>query len=406
MTDQADSVDVPLWIQGDMLFRYAGGGEPERLVKIGRPFGLIGRAQTADVVIHDRVASGSHAYLHLDRGGVHVVDLVTRTGTRINGSDQPVGWIRPGDRIEIAGRTIELLRLRIDGESIEPPPCSDDLLAEAQRPDLPPVSLEPLRSPAPPWVVGSELIFLGWSASCGIQIRDPAVARTHCALARTPAGAFLIDLHGQQCWVEDHLVPRAARLEDGDLLTLGSTRFTARIGRATPHPGSSQSQSLALILNHQRHDALERSFPPTELLTRIDPALVPDQARDSLLSWMVGAIQGGQRQQGEFQIAVTEALRQIQRDSASMLSAHLDRIEKIDREISSLRAEIERRNALPPPPAVEPLRIPRPAPNTDRLQDPAVTTAWLLERVGMLESENRSAWKDLLNRLSPSKKNP
>lgn len=403
MTEQDEPPEGPLWTPGDMMFRFAGGGEPDRLFKIGRPFGLIGRAETADIPIHDRAASGSHAYLHLDPRGVYVVDLVTRTGTRINGSDQQVGWLRPGDRIEIAGRTIELLRLRIAGEVVEPPPCSADLLSEADRQDLPPVTLEPLRSPEPPWVVGSELIFLGWSGSCGIQIRDPAVARTHCALARTTAGAFLINLHGQKCWVEDRPVQRASVLTNGDLITLGSTQFTVRIGLATTPRTPSLEQLPAL--NHHNHDALARFSPKTELLPMpLDPNVFATEARDSLLAWMVGAIQGGQRQQGEFQIAVTEALRQIQQDSATLLSAHLERIEKIDREISGLRAELERRNALPAPPTAEPLRIPRPSSHPDPRPISNATTAWLLDRVGLLETENRSAWKDFLSRVSPSKK--
>ena len=125
---------------------------------------------------------------------------------------------------------------------------------------------------------------------------------------------------------------------------------------------------------------------------------------------MMGTIQGGQgevlRRQGEFQLAMTEVLRQIQQDNATLLDAHLARIESIDHEIAALRAELERRDARPRPAAAPP--TPPPAP--DRPPEPpadrgpprgeAPPTTWLLERVNQLEDENRSAWKDLLGRLS------
>jgi len=44
---------------------------------------IVGRAPDADIIIDDRAASARHAYLHLDPRGVYAVDLVTRTGTRI-----------------------------------------------------------------------------------------------------------------------------------------------------------------------------------------------------------------------------------------------------------------------------------------------------------------------------------
>lgn len=404
MSDQGDSkqVPAPLWAVGDMLLRVSGGGaEPDRLVKVDRPFAVIGRARDADIVINDRAASAHHAYLHLDARGVYVVDLVTRTGTRLKGADHAFGWLRPGDAVEVAGRKVELLRMRVGGATVEPPPCSDDLLADGGRSDLPGVTLEPLRSAEPPWVLGSELVFLGWSASCGIQVRDPAVARAHCALVRSRHGAFLVDLCGRQTWVEDRPVTGAFPLADGDLITLGATQFTVKI-----EPPETSLEGHTQLAMFQGPDTWPVPFGPPPMpgrdLAHADP-------RGALLAWMVNAIEGGQRRQGEFQLAVTEALRQIQQDSATLLTAHLERIESIDREITSLRAELQRRNAPPSPPsppAVEPLRIARPDPAEAPPTTSAASTAWLLDRVGQLESENKSAWRDLIGRLSQAKKAP
>jgi pSer/pThr/pTyr-binding forkhead associated (FHA) protein len=415
-----DQTDGSLWAEGDMMFRVAGAGaESDRLVKVRRPFALVGRAGGADIAIDDRAVSSSHAYLHLDPRGVYAVDLVTRTGTRINGSHQMVGWLRPGDWIEVAGRRLELIRIRVKGESIEPAPCDADLLSDNDLDTLPGVTLEPRRSNDLPWVLGSELVFLGWSASCGIQIKDTSVARTHCALVRAATGAYLVDLCGRQTWVEDRLVKGAALIHDGDLITIGSTQFTARVEPAarparTVHqhevvPHHEAATLLARFEEPGRRELSPRDFGPLPL----DTALVPAEAQQALLAWMMGTMQGGQgeilRRQGEFQLAMTQILRQIQQDSATLLNAHLARIENIDHELSALRAEIERRNAGPPPrpmPDVPPLRIARPAPPLDdgAPNESKASTTWLLNRVNQLEDENRSAWKDLLGRLSQSRR--
>lgn len=418
MNDLVDETDGPLWADADMMFRVAGAGsEPDRLIKVRRPFALVGRTADADVAIDDRAVSARHAYLHVDPRGVYAVDLVTRTGTRINGTSQMVGWLRPGDWVEVAGRRVELIRVRLGGVVVDPPPCDADMLADNAQDSLVGVTLEPRRSNDPPWVLGSELVFLGWSASCGIQVKDTAVARTHCALVRAANGAYLVDLCGRQTWVEDRPVRGAAPLHDGDLITIGSTQFTARID-----PPSRPAAHLPQVIpRHQAATLLARyeepgagrpyaQFPASSM--PINPEVVPVEAQNALMAWMMGTIQGGQgevlRRQGEFHLAMTEILRQIQQDNATLLNAHLQRIENIDHEITSLRAELERRNgrhATPPPPDVAPLRIARPGPAPDGAADEAkASTTWLLNRVNQLEDENRSAWKDLLGRLSPPRK--
>ncbi|MFO0951432.1 MAG: FHA domain-containing protein [Isosphaeraceae bacterium] len=423
MRDPGEPNPGTLWTDGDMMFRVAGkGAGPDRLVKVRKPFALVGRAPDTDVVVEDRAASARHAYLHLDPRGVYAVDLVTRTGTRIKGTDRPVGWIRPGDRIEVAGHRIELLRIRIGGHVVEPAPCSANLLADSDRPNLPGVTLEPMRAGESPWVLGSELVFLGWSASCGIQVKDAAVSRTHCALVRSSRGAFLVDLCGRQTWVEDQPVRGAAALHDGDLITLGATQFTARV--TPPRTESSGPLLPEVIPRHEATAFLSPFGPPSDAFGGLDPVaglglppissdLAPEEARGALLAWVADAVRGGQgevlRRQGEFHRAMAQALLQMQRDNAALLTAQLERIESIDRELATIRAEIERRNGRkPPPPDVEPLKIPRNVRPPEEA-DPATpesraSTAWLLDRVNQLETENKSAWKDLVSRLSPQRK--
>ena len=445
MRDRSDKTGGPLWTRGDMMFRVHGSGrESDRIIKIRRPFALVGQTAETDIGIADPSVSARHVYLHLDPRGVYVVDLVTRTGTRIKGTDQMVGWIRPGDWFEVAGRRLELLRVRIGGAKHNPPPCDADLLAETGPTPLVGVTLEPQRPADCPWVLGSELVFLGWSSSCGIQVRDSSIARTHCALVRTPSAAYIVDLWGHHTVAAGKPVRGAAILNDGDFLTLGSSPFRVRIEPASAvaprqlqieTDAAATHDSVPITVAVSAQDALSRFEPDPErdpsgaLVPQVvEPSraypleTVPAHSQRELLAWMMGTIQGGQgevlRQQGEFQMAMTQLLRQIQQDNATLLNAHLARIESVDRELAALRTEIERRNLEPPPappsapvlsPAralpmprinhpIIPLRIVRKVPEPSR--DPQGSTTWLLERVTQLETENRSAWKDLLGRLT------
>ena len=416
--EAGDPGDANLWAAGDMMFRVSGGPEPDRLVKVRRPYALVGRAPDADLLVNDQAVSARHAYLHLDPRGVYVVDLVTRTGTRLNGTDRMVGWLRPGDWIEVAGRRLELLRIRVDGAVVDPPTRLDEMLADEGRGDLVPVTLETQRSDDPPWVLGSELVVIGWSASCGIQVRDDAVSRTHCALVRTTDAAYLVNLSVRQTWVEDRPVTGATALRDGDLITLGSTQFTALVD----HPARPRTRTPAaahaprpetgtLLARVETPDGAGPAPLPVRPPFALNPELVPVDAQNAILAWVMGTIQGGQvevfRRQGEFQHAITQALRQIQQDSATLLNAHLQRIENIDRELTALRAEIGRRNAdaprTPPLPHVPPLKIRPQAPPDPGARASQASTAWLLQRVGQLEDENRSAWKDLLGKMDAPK---
>ena len=122
----------------------------------------------------DRAVNAQHVYLHLDPRGVFAVDLLTRTGTRLrrHGPRRP-GWLAPGEWIEVAGRRIEPVRIRIDGPGRRPAqPCDDDLLAElrAPRTALGP-TLEPASAAA--WTVLGARLGAGLPGlvrrPCGIQ---------------------------------------------------------------------------------------------------------------------------------------------------------------------------------------------------------------------------------------------
>ena len=183
----ASSPTAPLWASGRFALRVHGvGSNWQRVVEIRRPYALIGRIPGSDVLIDDRNDQRPSHLSAPGHRGLFAVDLASRSGSQIGPEGRAAAWLRPGDSLEVAGRRIELVDLR----AIRHP----DRRLETRRPPL----RRPQSNPAPasrstrarlplsPLALNSELVFLGRSAACGIQVNDSSVARIQCVLVRGP----------------------------------------------------------------------------------------------------------------------------------------------------------------------------------------------------------------------------
>jgi pSer/pThr/pTyr-binding forkhead associated (FHA) protein len=351
----------PLWVDGQITVKVRGpGSEPPRSFRVRRPFGLLGRIIGADLRIDDQDVDDRHTFLILDRRGLFGVDLLSRTGTRFAAEATASAWLGPGDILEIAGRRIEIIQLRVDGQIINPPLSDDAPFAEVHASKLPALTLEPLDEPGPPWMLGSSLAFVGSGNACVIRIDDPSVSPTHCALFRTPTNAYVIDLLGQKTLIDDQPVEGASMLLDGDLLTIGRKRFLIKI-HGCNLPVLSKPSMTELALN----------------------------PRDALVSLILNAPDPSSHQ-------VIEILRQFQSETATLMEAQLERIDALNREIASLRDEV-RGDRTPVDPPAAPLRLdlsPPPIASTDE------SASWLIDRLNTLETESRSTWRDLLGKIA------
>ena len=381
----------PLWVDGQFTVRVRGPGpEPGRVIRVRRPFALIGQIPGADIRIDDPAVDGRHAFLMLDRRGIFGVDLLTRTGTRFAGAALPSAWLGAGDILEVAGRRVELLQLRVDGAAIDPPLSNVDLLGDVETTELVDLALEPLDRPGPPWMLGSALAFVGRGEACAIRIENASASRTHCALLRGPSTAYVIDLLGRRTSINERVVAGASALLDGDVLTIGQARFAVRVNRPAPLPIPA-------------FDVQSSTIEPvsTAVLARLDDAYQGSQElalgpRETMLALLLGAADSGRNSSS---LEVLDTLRQFQADTATLLEAQIQRIEALNREIASLKDEIRGprgpRGPLGPP--APPLRLdlkpPQAAPSDD-------SANWLLDRLNTLETETRSTWKDLLGKLT------
>ena len=454
--------DGTLWVEGEFLLRIRGGGPgPNRTVRIDRPFAVVGFGPDADVRIYDRGVAALHAYLHLDRRGLYVIDLLSRGGTLVSTTGEMAGWLAPGDHFEVAGTRVELLRIELDGHPVSPSPCDEDPLAPVEPGGLIPVRLEPEagRDADLPWDLGSELIFVGRAPGCGITLKDESASRIQGAFFRTPTDAYYVDLSSQSPYTNGERFRRATRLEPGHRLAFGSHSYVVQVEPAlhevdepelpefpprpgatpTPSPASSEppapepTEAPALVARviHPEVEQFRGQFDDEGTLNghangqagatgghANGTELAVPEARDALLAWMVETVRDSKNQNAELQRTLGLLLQKIQDDNARLMEAHLSRLEAMDREISALRSELSRQAgqiatdaksiaALPPPPLAPPLRIPRPAESHPTPDDSAASANWLLDRVSQLEEFDpvkRSAWKEWLGQFTASRR--
>ena len=365
----------PLWAVGQFTLRVRGPGTtPGRVVRIRKPFALIGRHPDADVWIDDPSVEDRHVVLLLDRRGLFGVDLLSASGTRFAGALAGSSWLSLGDLLEVAGRRIELVQIRVDGQAIDPPLSDDDPLSGIDDNSLVPLSLELIESAAPPWMIGSALAFLGGGDACAIKVENGSA--TNCALLRYHENAYVINLISDQTLINDAVVEGASALLDGDILTVGGSRFVVRIGHESISRSENRPSTLAVLPNAS-----------TSIIS--DP-------RETLRAWLVEAVAEGLGSPHEQVLAL---LREFQLETSSLLEVQFARIEALHREIADLRAVVQGRHPGPncPEPA-PPLRmdlLPE-APSTPSEQ----SSTWLLERLGGLEQESRSTWRDLLGKIT------
>ncbi len=421
-----------LWCSGGFTLRLLPVNEGQgasSLVKVDTPFALVGRGPGASVRIDDPAVSSRHAYLHLDHRGLFAVDLATRTGTRVGSDRSPSGWLQAGDRLEVAGRVLEVVALHVDHETdhdrdfvgdLPASPIPENPLDDTGDRRLVRLTLYPEGPPQEPLSLNSELVFVGRSSACGVPVDSPSAMRVQCVLVRGENAAHLVDLVGRGTWLNDRPVVKVAPLTDGDNLMVGSARFSCRLEPfQTQHPGL-PALSLGIGL-----PATGGTSWPTELVPManspsawgVDSStgpplhLIPAEAQGAVLGWMMGQIQGRQdeaiRRQSDFQTELVRLVAEIHRDNHAVLNRHLERADAIHRELSELRDELKKRFGEQAVAAMPALNVPRPAQlkvtPTAPPDSPEAAANWLISRVNQLDQENRKGWKDLLGRLSGRK---
>ena len=82
--------------------------------------------------------------------------------------------------------------------------------------------------------VAKRVVVLGRSQDCDIQIADPNVSRRHAEVRQEETSYWIVDLGSTNGMEVNGTRSRQAKLEDGDLIVLGSTEVV--FGRTMPGP--------------------------------------------------------------------------------------------------------------------------------------------------------------------------
>jgi adenylate cyclase len=83
-----------------------GGGDPIPLLKTEL---LVGRRESADIVLRFPTISGSHCELAVEDGIWMVKDLNSSNGTKVNGVRVTEHFIKPGDTLSFAKHDYEMV---------------------------------------------------------------------------------------------------------------------------------------------------------------------------------------------------------------------------------------------------------------------------------------------------------
>jgi adenylate cyclase len=83
-----------------------GGGDPIPLLK---PTLMVGRRESADIVLRFPNVSGHHCELSLEDGCWTIKDLRSSNGTKVNGTRVTEQRLRPGDKLSIAKHDFEIV---------------------------------------------------------------------------------------------------------------------------------------------------------------------------------------------------------------------------------------------------------------------------------------------------------
>jgi hypothetical protein len=99
-TAQARSNQEEALLQKHKLVLVSGENRNQRF-QITRSSSLIGRNPACDINIASSSVSRQHCLLHLTERGLHLKDLGTTNGTKVNGIVLTEGYVNPGDKLTI-----------------------------------------------------------------------------------------------------------------------------------------------------------------------------------------------------------------------------------------------------------------------------------------------------------------
>jgi FHA domain len=376
-----------------------GSFGPEE-VALGGPAAIVGSDARAGVRIDHPEIERRQAYLQVVEGRLYVVNLGAPDRVRWAGVPRLAGWLEEGRPVRVGPAMIRLLE---DGANpadrsvvVGPGPLSRRYVSKEP---LPRVVLK-FAGPAGMRQRGEldrPLALVGRSARCQIRLDDPGVSRAAAALVRTPVGVWVVDLLSRRGIRVNGHTCREARLEDGDVVDLGSWSMRVLFGPGVP-ASASPAGPLALAPG-------PIPFPPA--LDVPGGELFPEYVLGTLLDRGEPPPGFASAPFGQALLMLVRLLGDVHRDHLELVRSELEQIRRLSNDISAIKAQAEPVPALDPavatgngsgktvhssPAQAEPDEPPgRP--------DPLAVHGLVSERLVAWERERQSRWRKVLELL-------
>jgi pSer/pThr/pTyr-binding forkhead associated (FHA) protein len=308
----------------ELLVSCPGETGGERVCLFEQPLVIVGRSQLADLRLDDISVGQRHAYLQVIAGHLFCVDLDSRTGIHWEDGPWQWGWLAPLHTIRIGLFEIRLVRVGGGDHEGAAQPLPEWIPTET-RLHSPGAVVEFSRSGRVEarCRLSRILTLVGRSSACPIRLASPEVSRYHCALLRTEADVWAIDLQGRGGIRVGGMPMQWARINDGDTLQVGT--FELRL-RAVSDAQPARTNTAA---------------------TLPQPIALPAQ-RGALDPAMIGPVfqQMATMQQqmfDQFQQALTTMVQMfgaLHREQMGIVREELDRLRALTAELHTLRAEL------------------------------------------------------------------
>jgi pSer/pThr/pTyr-binding forkhead associated (FHA) protein len=308
------------------------------------------------------------------------------------------------------------------------------------------------------WRLNRVLSLVGRSARCRVRLPDLSVSSIHCSVVATPSGVWVTDLLSREGTKLRGESVQLARLEEGDLLEVGTyrLRISYQSGMHRTVSGTSESPGLT-TRSLQPRPATPPAAPSPVVVVRDDPGtgLVGASGSGMDGQFLLPLVQqfGAMQQEmfDQFQrtmMMVVQAFSTMHQEQAALLREEMQHFRKVTEELQAAHKELRERQAAaapaptptaaastpaaaPVPPRREPPRATaRPFPSGQRPlgswevgktdapepSPPVGATAaadlgiggpaqaegdevhdWLTERIANLEQERQSRWQRILS---------
>ncbi len=379
-------------------------GEPVRQ-DFERPVIVVGRSRKADLIIDHPLVGKRHAYLQVVDGRLYAVDLGSREGLRWNGVPRHAGWADRSRPVQVGPATVRVVD---DDRPVELPPGPGPTSRRYESPrQLPTTVLDFRGQGGEPrqFTLNRVLSLVGSSERCHVRLAAPASSKVVCGLVRTPAGVWAVDLLSSQGIAVNGVPCREARLEDGDLLRLGTLTVRVTYGgparpsrpdAPAPPAGSTPTAGSELLGITTLLPAL---FDRPEVLfseAALRPLLEQSEPSPELVSSPFG----------QALILLIRLLGTMHHDHLKLVRDELEQIRRINHDITDTRAGLARPtpgNGVRPPSADTTPEHATAKPGSKapqaRVVDPEAVQMVVGERLATWEQERRGHWQKVIELL-------